>query len=684
MQPATDATVLADMSTMVGSLAVDAGDTVSIDDGMAFQITAGPISNAGNIVVGDGVGALLKIRSSTVLDGGGTVTLSGTGATFRAHNSGQVLENRDNTIRGRGRFGNNWFRLENNGTVDADIAGELLTVDPSTSGALNSGTMRASGGGVLALVDGGYENAGGAIEALAGSFVELRGADIRGGTLSTAGDGAILGYGTGSPFSMLTGAPGALTNQGAFVVQDGQEVRIRGAIVNAGTISVTGSNNPTFLTLNGNLLLSGGGTVTLTDAGNSRIRAVNSGQTLDNRDNTIQGAGLLGDDWLRIENHGIVDANVPGQSLTVDPSTSGAENRGYLRASANGVLVLNSATYDNSSGVIQARKGCTVKLDGAHILGGVLDTVGAGVIQGHGFQDKSCVLNGAVSVLTNAGQFVVVDGEETRIRGTIANTGHIAVEGASSRTALTLSGNLDLNGGGTLMLTGGSNAVVDALVSSQVLRSHDNTIAGNGVIEAKTDLSGNLSPGAGIGLLTFEKLNILAGASYDFDIDGGSSDSVEIVGTGTAFTMDHDGPYAVNVNVTGGTNALGRHVMFHWVGKDPLTYKEWGFLYRHTDIVVTPGYEGNWSYHTNENEIAFTVLKHGVDMVSVDVKSNAVDVGIANLKPGTFYTMEHATSLCPPVSWSPAGAFTAATTFTTWTDTFTNQHSSAFYRLLSE
>ena len=91
-------------------------------------------------------------------------------------------------------------------------------------------------------------------------------------------------------------------------------------------------------------MLTGGGTVTLT-GDDAKITAVGN-HALTNVDNTIQGKGSVGGNEAIIINESLIDANLTGESLTLNPRSNGAgvvtfQNNATARASNGGTLVIS-------------------------------------------------------------------------------------------------------------------------------------------------------------------------------------------------------------------------------------------------------------------------------------------------------------------------------------------------------
>src|SRR4029078_11168855 len=277
-----------------------------------------------------------------------------------------TLTNVNNTIQGDtnngGSLGTNEIGIINQsaGLILANNSGLILNVDPSDAGNLtNQGIMQASNGGILQLngFGGGTFTNSGTITALDGSEVRLlNSAVIIGGTFTTAGTGFIKNFGTAT----LTSP----TNAGVFTANNASTTTLNGTITNSGSISINPTGSFTDLTLGSSVTLIGGGTLTLTNA--DRVRGTGP---LTNVDNTIQGetnnSGSLGTNELGIVNQSLINANVSGLILNVDPgATAGLINQALMEASNGGILQLNgfgSGTFTNS-GTITALDGSEVRL----------------------------------------------------------------------------------------------------------------------------------------------------------------------------------------------------------------------------------------------------------------------------------------------------------------------------------
>ena len=187
--------------------------------------------------------------------------------------------------------------------------GETLLID-ALSSFINSGTLQASGGGILELRDAGgadFANTDGTIEALDGSEVLLTtNARIVGGVLSTAGTGQFRVAANQNAFLE------DLTLNGSLVAEDLSDTEISGTINNTGSIDIASTGGATDLEIDaGGATLSGGGTVTLSGTNAGISENVPGVQTLTIADQTIQGSGNIGRNSTDFVNQadGLINAN---------------------------------------------------------------------------------------------------------------------------------------------------------------------------------------------------------------------------------------------------------------------------------------------------------------------------------------------------------------------------------------
>lgn len=393
---------------------IDAGlKDLTIEGNLAVSNNAdlelrGTITNNGLITVNAaGSQTDLELNSDVTLQGSGQLNLAGGSALSGINGiAGAVLTHANgHTLRGHGRFGQNVIGIINNGLINADASGTALQLDPGDlaldadgSDLLNNATLRSSSGGSLSLLAGDYkQGAAGVVEAIgAGSTVVFNeGARLTGGILRGTGGGVV---------SIATGVNAGLkdlTVQGALVATNNTDLELRGTITNSGIVTVNASGSLTDLELNSDVTLAGLGRVELAGSANAGINGAGGPWTLTNSaGHTIAGLGRLGQNTIRIVNNGVIQADVNGQTLTIDPSATVGGNYGFvnnntLAAINGGKLVLTGGDFFNN-GLVRVDPGASLNISSS-----------ANFIQGPGSQliQSGDVVIESGGTFTNAGIF---------------------------------------------------------------------------------------------------------------------------------------------------------------------------------------------------------------------------------------------------------------------------------------
>jgi hypothetical protein len=380
-----------------GSLAFAAGQPGILD------ITGTSMVNNGSISLAGVDGLQIEGNTTVTLSGSGSVTMAGNNFTG---GNGQPTLILQQPVQGQGTFSLG-LNLTNQNVINAN--GGTLFIQPIS--AINTGTMEASSGSILAFTNGvptAYNNAGGVIKALDGGTVQLDNGVYTGGTLATAGTGVIQV----NNVAVLNG----LTNSGTLLIND---AALENTINNTGVIQVPSAT----LAMSGSVALSGTGSLMLSGSGN--LHQLNSTNDTLTNNQLIHGAGTIFELPLTNSSTGTISADSAGNTLTLAGSTT--SNTGLLEATGGGTLQLNSV-IKNTGGKIEALGGSTVIFTNASngsISGGTLTTSGTGTIQ-----SQNGVLDGTVNVPTNAGK-LTVHNFDLFFQGTINNTGTIALSGNS-------------------------------------------------------------------------------------------------------------------------------------------------------------------------------------------------------------------------------------------------------------
>src|SRR5713101_8380043 len=223
-----------------------------------------------------------------------------------------------------------------------------------------------------------------------------------------------------------------------------------GTINNGGHLNINSTGTLTALDIQ-----SAGGLVTLTGGG-----------ALTNVNNTIQGAGQIGNTQMGLNNQATINANIGGSGANpLIINTAGTStNTGTMEATNGGTLELQ-ASFNNTGGKIQAVGTNSIVLlntAGTSFSGGTLTTSGGGVI-GAKTSNGFPILEGMPNTVTNAGMFEVFDGAVVVVDGTINNTGTILLNGTSSGAQMNVTGPnfaATLTGKGTVTMSNFANNVI--------------------------------------------------------------------------------------------------------------------------------------------------------------------------------------------------------------------------------
>jgi len=258
-------------------------------------------------------------------------------------------------------------------------------------------------------------------------------------------------------------------------ISAGQELYVAGpSLSNAGQINVGVVGNPGYLALDSSTVtLSGGGIVSLNNPA-SQLVGFSGTETLVNKDNTIQGQGLISD-LISLTNQATVNANVSGGTLLINEVTT--TNTGTLEATGGGTLHINDSTVTNTNGTISTDSSSSVMLSGSTIIGGNLTSATGAVIHGN-----DTALQGVT--LTPGSTYSVDPGLGTFLTGDLTNKGTVLIGGSSAAAALYADvSTVNLSGGGTITLNN-TNSQLAGFGGTETLVNKDNTIQGQGSISA--------------------------------------------------------------------------------------------------------------------------------------------------------------------------------------------------------
>jgi PEP-CTERM motif len=503
---------------------------------------------------------VLNLGGSTTLQGGGTVTLAETGGGnvfVQATAGGVVLTNVDNLIQGAGIFGNSsGLALVNDGAgvISANSSGQTLFMN-LTGGITNQGLMKATNSGILEFDGNTITNTGANLTADGGT-VQFNNATVNGGTLNSLNGGSMQTIANG--FATLNSV--TISSGSTYTSGNNTEVLVSGTLTNNGVIQITSGANNAIMGLNATTLLTGGGTLTMTEAstGGVFIEQTAGGITLENVNNLIQGAGIIGNGGLAFQNDaaGTVNANVSGQTLFMNGSGN-VINLGVMKATNGGTLEFDSDSVANTGTSISANGG-TVQFNNATVNGGTLNSLNGGTLQT--IANGVAILNSVT--LSTGSTYSSGNNTELFVSGTFTNKGALQLTSGANNTIFALNSSVLLAGGGTVTMTetGGGGVFIQQAMGGLTLENVSSLIQGagvigNGGIAFQNDVGGTVNANVsgqtlfmnGSGNVTnLGVMKATNGGTLEFDSD-------TVANAGTSITANGGTVQLNNATINGGT-----------------------------------------------------------------------------------------------------------------------------------
>ncbi|MCW5737750.1 MAG: hypothetical protein KIS73_26760 [Enhydrobacter sp.] len=276
-----------------------------------------------------------------------------------------------------------------------------------------------------------------------------------------------------------TNGSGSGSNAGLIQIGNNTTFQAAGAVRNSGSIRLQSSGNTTtFEILAAGASLRAGGTVELSDSGANRIIGATATATLTNVNNLIQGGGQLGGGQMAFVNQSEGKVRATSASgLVLNTGAQAVLNSGLLEATT-GTLTIQGTTVDNSTGGDILANGGNVNLQSARIIGGTLDSTGAGALQA---VDRGSVLDGTTSTVHVDGTVNVLNNQYLTIGGEIDNGASINLLSSGNDTRLVIdAAGATLSGGGTVDLSNSSPNLIIGTSAGATLTNVNNLIRGGG------------------------------------------------------------------------------------------------------------------------------------------------------------------------------------------------------------
>lgn len=503
---------MAGTSNMLGGTVDNsAGGIVQINNDSTLNLQAGSYAKLGTVTLNSTVN-----QTSLVIDGakvtlsGGTVTMSNSAANYIfGAATADTLTNQE-AISGAGHIGNGQMTLTNSGTIDSDDSAGMTI--QANGGTKNTGTLEATAGSTLALIDMTVTNTGGKILADA-SQLQLTSATINGGAVTLTGastlklsNGVIHGGSTltNSATGVIEATAGTSTlgvnviNPAGGVVQIDNAVTLKlesGTYAKLGAVTLNSTANQTSLIVDGANVSLSGGSVTMSNNLNNYIYSAAGADTLTNQE-TISGAGHIGAGQMTLVNSGTINAD---QSAGMVIQTSGAfTNNGTLTVGSGALMHILGGSFGNFSG--------------GTLMGGAYNTSGTLEIDQLGASGGEILTNAAKIFLTGSASKIVDAAGKSALANISTNASAATFSlsgGATLATAgsLTNAGKFTIGTGSSFSVggpalytqTSGTTTANGTLSASGGVNLEAGSLYGNGSISGNISSSGLVAPGQSTG-----------------------------------------------------------------------------------------------------------------------------------------------------------------------------------------
>jgi hypothetical protein len=181
-------------------------------------------------------------------------------------------------------------------------------------------------------------------------------------------------------------------HSGTMVLGDGSLLPLSGTVENTGTIWLESTGGRTELELiQHGVSFQGGGQILLSDSAGNVITGTAPDVTLTNADNTISGAGSIGEGSLTLVNHGSIIAT-GNHALEIDTGSNAVVNTGTLEATGSGGLHIHGDLEND--GLIFANGG-GIEIEGNVSGKDAAEIEGIATIEFGGLFDESLSIGGA-------------------------------------------------------------------------------------------------------------------------------------------------------------------------------------------------------------------------------------------------------------------------------------------------
>ncbi|MFA6044422.1 MAG: hypothetical protein WC718_05510, partial [Phycisphaerales bacterium] len=556
--PGTYVVTMAASYDLGGLLLGNASATLDIPPSFTQRCNA-DITNNGTINFnnsGANAGTQFTLIGSFSLLGSGQLVMNANAANvdtayFYWNGGGEVLTNgASHTIRGTGNI---YTYFTNLGTVNADRSG--LTLNFRTQPKTNSGTMKATNGGILRFDSINVTQAATGTLLADGGTVQLHSVNETGGTLTAMPGSQIQITGT----SYIGGA----TVNGTLAVVAGNNGRMTSDLLNNGTILVndSGANAATQWYMNASATLNGPGDLRLNaNAANLDTAYIywnGGGESLTNvSTHLIHGTGNI---YTFLTNNGTIRADVAGRTLQLLTQTK--TNNNLMTAVSGANLAITNCSVTNAGTVSAVGAGSTVNFTNAGLTGGNVAASGGGVVNTSNHTFDGVTLSGPINVLQ--GTVLALGAAGITDNGTLT----VNSTGANASTNIRLNSTLSIGGNGTIVLNANAANLDTSYVTwngggETLTHGANHTIRGTGNLYTYLINNGTISAdisGRTLQLLTQPKTNnsvirAINGANLalsNFTLTQNSPGSLTATGAGSTVSLNNCGVNGGVLSATG-------------------------------------------------------------------------------------------------------------------------------------
>ena len=457
--------------------------------------------NNSTITVNYGTGAG---QSAHTLGFGENTDLTGSGTIFLNNgtlNGGPVEVSSGQLIRGWGKIG---ASMSISNAIVADVAGQALSIGGQIGSptVTNTGTLQATSGGTLRFGSATVNQSGGGSISADNGVVDFYYANINNGTINASGSGyAQVSYScvmtnvtNNAPMRLLSNFSAGTTAYGSFF-QNNSTITVNygtGAGQSAHTLGFGENTN-----------LNGTGTIFLNN-GN-----LNGGPINISAGQLIRGWGSI---RANLNEFGVLDADVPNELLNI--TCTAINNHNLIRASNGGSLYIDGPTITQDSSAAMLADNGVIDLYNASIIGGSLKAMNGGYFNSSKFCRLTNVTNFApIRVLPTFASSIQISG------GSLVNNGHIVVgfglTGSNPYPSLNFTAATSISGTGRIALN------YSNITGSQVTQGPGHHLSGVGAVNVPLVNHGTISPGGGVGTLTFTSpLSLQPTSNLVFELSG--------------------------------------------------------------------------------------------------------------------------------------------------------------------